>query len=487
MSFYAPSRGIEKCFVSTFRAPSSAAYTARDGTTAKFNSTCSRRVGNSQNLPECVGISRHREAYLWTRRAASATKPKQAYCVKPLTMLAPSPAVQVWLTSSLLLSNAALGLVLESTAVGAALSAPLITMFASLLLSNVGLLPASSAIYGGVTSYLVPLAVPLLLFSADLKRAIVDTGMLLRAFLVGTVGTLAGTLVAWHLVPLQSSLGAADAWKIAVALCARHIGGAVNYVATAEATGAGPAAVAAGLAADNLIVALYFLLLFVLARKVVYRPPRLTSASAAGGVEVKTELEDVNTLDDSIDSSPPIRIVDMSVAIGLSSSICALGTFIAASYVPQLGAIPVITALVVMLATLFPKQFRPLCSAGSGIGIFLMQIFFAAIGASGSFVAVLKTAPALFVFSTVQLAVHLVVVLFVGRVLLRLKLEELLLASNANVGGPTTAAGMAAAKNWQELIVPCLLVGVFGYGVATFLSLGLGHAFLKPHALRAIR
>lgn len=405
---------------------------------------------------------------------------------KPATMVLPA-AAQPWATSATLMASAALGLVLESTPVGAALSAPLISMFTTLALSNIGLMPTASPIYAGVTSYLVPLAVPLLLFSADIRRTIVETGKLLIAFVVGTIGTLVGTLVAWKLVPLERSVGASDAWKIASALCSRHIGGATNFIAVSQATGAAPAAVAAGLAADNLIVALYFLLLFAIARRVVYKPRGrgITGADQSNREATLDSADDVKEAGIGEDASEAasIRIVDVSVAIALSGVLCTIGTALASSYVPQLGPIPVITALVVVLASVFPRQLRPLCAAGSAVGILFMQIFFAAIGASGSIAAVIRTAPALFAFSAAQLAVHLAVVLILGRVVLKLKLEELLLASNANVGGPTTAAGMAAAKNWKELIVPSLLVGVFGYAMATFLSLGLGHLLLKPRAI----
>ena len=58
--------------------------------------------------------------------------------------------------------------------------------------------------------------------------------------------------------------------------------------------------------------------------------------------------------------------------------------------------------------------------------------------------------------------------------MLGLPRREILLASNANVGGPTTAAAMASAKGWTEMIVPALLTGILGYSVATFLALPLG-------------
>jgi hypothetical protein len=56
-----------------------------------------------------------------------------------------------------------------------------------------------------------------------------ETGRLLFAFGWGALATVAGSLLAFKLLPLRV-LGA-DGWKVAAALTARHIGGSVNYVA----------------------------------------------------------------------------------------------------------------------------------------------------------------------------------------------------------------------------------------------------------------
>lgn len=96
------------------------------------------------------------------------------------------------------------------------------------------------------------------------------------------MATIVSTLVALTLFPL-TSLGE-NGWKIAAALCARHIGGAINFVAVAAVTGIDGVMVSAALAADNLICALYFTSLYALARNI---PPDSDQKQAKSGAPVK--------------------------------------------------------------------------------------------------------------------------------------------------------------------------------------------------------
>ena len=348
----------------------------------------------------------------------------------------------------------------KTTKLGAALSGPLVSTLAALALSNLGVLPTASPTYAVVTGFLLPLAVPLLLFGSDLRRVVRDTGRLLGAFTLGAVGTVGGTLVALALFPM-AHLGP-DAWKMAAALCSRHIGGAVNYVAVSEYLSITPSLVAAGLAADNLICALYFTTLFALAAGVSAGSP--APAPAVGGEDAE--------------SKQGVSVATAAYALALSSAICAASVAGARALQVSGADIPIITAVVVVLATVFPRRVGALAPAGSLLAAVLLQVFFAVVGAAGSVRDVVATAPALFFFSALQVALHLGFVLAAGKAAGYTR-AELLLASNACVGGPTTAAGMATTKGWHQLLVPAILVGVLGYAVATFASIALGQTVLQ--------
>ncbi|XP_039033052.1 uncharacterized membrane protein YjcL-like [Hibiscus syriacus] len=366
-----------------------------------------------------------------------------------------------WGTWTVLFATGAFGIWSEKTKVGSALSGALVSTLIGLAASNLGLISSDAKAYSIVLEFLLPLAVPLLLFRADLRRVIKSTGKLFLAFLLGSVATTVGTALAYLIVPMRA-LGA-DSWKIAAALMGRHIGGAVNYVAISNALDISPSVLAAGLAADNVICAVYFTTLFALASKV---PP-----------ETSTSPGDASTDEGSV-SDGKFPVLKIATAIAVSFAICKIGAYLTKYFGIQGGSLPAVTAIVVILATVFPTNFSYLAPSGEAMAVILMQVFFTVVGASGNIWSVIKTAPSIFMFALVQISIHLALILGLGK-LFGFDLKLLLIASNANVGGPTTACGMATAKGWNSMVIPGILAGIFGIAIATFLGYAFGVKVLQ--------
>ena len=99
------------------------------------------------------------------------------------------------------------------------------------------------------------------------------------------------------------------------------------------------------------------------------------------------------------------------------------------------------------------------------------------IGVPASIGLIITKAPVLLVFCAIMVIVNMAVSLIFGK-LFHFNLEEILVASNANIGGPTTAAAMAISKGWNDLVLPAVLVGVWGYVIGNYLGIFIGNILM---------
>ena len=101
-----------------------------------------------------------------------------------------------------------------------------------------------------------------------------------------------------------------------------------------------------------------------------------------------------------------------------------------------------------------------------------MYVFFATIGASADLATIAGVALPYVVLICSAVVLFIIVILMVGK-FLKLDLAELLIAANACILGPATAAAMAAGQRWNDLVTPGMLTGILGYSVATFIGMAV--------------
>jgi uncharacterized membrane protein len=375
------------------------------------------------------------------------------------------PADQTLALAALVMAIVAFGMWAERTRWGQRLGGPLLLLAVPMALANLGVMPHAAPLYDTVTAYLVPAAIPLLLLRADFRSIFRESGPMLMAFLVATLATVLGAIAGVLIV----DIGLEEA-AIAGTVTASYIGGSLNFVATAEALGIRDSAIyVAGLSADA-AGAVFFLLLLMLLPAIRFvrtaMPSRFIGAAQPLAAEVDTSMPG---------SGAPFDLPRATNGLALSLVICAVSFGLSRFFGIESMFILVVTVLA-LLAANFAKPVLRHVSQDFELGTLFMYLFFVCIGAGANLADVIGPALPILLFIIVMVLVHLVVIVIAGR-LLRLDLAEVMIASNACILGPAPAAALAASKGWQPLVGPGILVGMFGYAIATFIGVSLAALF----------
>lgn len=389
-----------------------------------------------------------------------------------------------WVLMSVMMAAVAASIYLEQRYVWASrITGAVIALVIALVLVNVGIIPSAAPIYDDVVwGYFVPLAIPLLLLQTNIRKIWRETGQLLAIFLIGSFGTIAGAVIGCAL--LQNSVEGLP--RVAAMMTGSYIGGGVNFTALADAFKISGTLVSSTIIADNLNMAIYFLLLLGLAGNVFVR--RFYGHPLIDEVEGKGMSEEGRTLAAAYWGRKDVSLRDITMCISYTIVVVTIskatgGAF--ASLLPPDGGWPArmcsvflgsqyvwITLISVIFASVFEKQANSMHGAQE-IGTLFIYMFFFIIGVPASIMEILMHAPLLFVFCLIMVILNMLFC-FIGGKILNFPLEDILIASNANIGGPTTAAGMAISQGWTRLVGPAMLVGTFGYAIGTYIGIIVG-------------
>jgi uncharacterized membrane protein len=381
-----------------------------------------------------------------------------------------------WTLWALITSGTALAIWLEQNYRWAArLSGPVLALLIAMLFSNTGLVPPQSPAYDFVDNYLVPLAIPLLLFRANLLQIVRSAGRLFLAFHLSTIGSLVGTACAVLL--LKGRIASPDLEHAAGMMAASYIGGAVNFMAVKSSYGVRAEVADPLIVADNFVMAAVFVILLAAAASSWFRrhfphPHSLESDRTAAQNLAAThwQRKGIGLLD--LGKALAVAFIAVATAQLLQQAAqSSFGDVSRASLPLQMlqvlctNRFVLITAASLVIATLFHRPMSAI-NGPEELGTFMLYVFLFCIGLPANLKAVLLQAPLFFVFCAIIAAVNFLVTLVLGK-LLRFNLEEVLLAVNANLGGAPSAAAMAISAGWPRLVLPGILVGIWGYVIGT--------------------
>ncbi|WP_330949303.1 DUF819 family protein [Virgibacillus sp. MG-45] len=367
------------------------------------------------------------------------------------------------------------------------ISGAIIALIGAIIMSNTGFIPTESTVYDAVWGIIVPLAIPLLLFQVNLRKIWRESGKLVLLFLLSSIGTVAGTIISFFL--LRDHIPFLD--KIAGMISASYIGGGVNFAAMAAKFDTPGEWVSATVVADNLMMAAYFVVLMMIPALTFFRK-RFTTPHI-NQVEIATDAENGKTLSERFWKRKEMSLKDIALSVGTAYLLVILSFKLAGVFdkvIPSgenvsfllnvlnglLGdAFLMLTTLTFIALFFFPKYFDKM-RGSQEIGTYLIYLFFVVIGIPASIPLIIQNAPLLLVFVFIIVLINMLVSFAAGK-LVKGNLEDIIVASNANIGGPTTAAALAIAKGWKDLVGPILVVGTLGYIIGNYIGTILGMWF----------
>jgi uncharacterized membrane protein len=341
---------------------------------------------------------------------------------------------------------------------GKTVGTPIWVILICALISNFGIIPSAmegSPVYDGVFAYLAPLGIFIALLEVDLKSMKKAGLPLMMMFLLGSLATVIGVLVSWFLVNPAVEIGDL-APAIAGMYTGTYIGGSINFNAIAlhyEVNQSGNL-YAAATVVDNLIGTPWIIATLILPKYLQKFFPRKKLSSAHSGEKIQG-IESI--------SIPALASLLALGLLGITVSKVLVGWF------PQVPEIIFLTTLALILAQ-FPSVQQ--LYGKQTIGFFMILIFLAVIGTLCDFGALAQSgelAGTLLLFVGLLVLIHGLVIFGVGA-MFKMDWDVIAVASQANVGGNTTAIAAAESLNRPDLLIPGVLVGSLGNAIGTYIG-----------------
>lgn len=335
---------------------------------------------------------------------------------------------------------------------------PILVIVLCALFSNFGIIPSAmegSPVYDGVFLYLAPLGIFIALLEVDLK-SLRNAGIpLLLMFVLGSFATVVGVLISWFLVNPAVQIGEL-APAIAGMFTGTYIGGSINFNAIAlhyqvNETGN---LYAAATVVDNLVGTPWIIATLILPKYLQKVFPRNKLASANSGEKVQA-IEHISI--SSLASLLALGLMGMAISKVL------------VHWFPQIPEMIFLTTLALILAQ-FPSVQQ--LYGKQTLGFFMILVFLAVIGTLCDFRALAQTgelAGTLLLFVGLMVLIHGIVIFGLGA-LLKMDWDVIAVASQANVGGNTTAIAAAESLNRPDLLIPGVLVGSLGNALGTYVG-----------------
>jgi uncharacterized membrane protein len=339
------------------------------------------------------------------------------------------------------------------------ISSAVVCTLLGILLANIGVIPHGSPAFDAVFTFAIPYAIVLVIMSSDLRELMRAGKPMILMFVVASVGSFIGGLGAGILF---TPVVGPETWKLSGAFSGAFAGGGMNFAAVGQGLEVDASTFAAAAVADNLSTVPYLLLQVALVGVLGSAFFRRTGKEATA-IELQPG-EDPQALR-RVWTDSPVNITDLSILAAIPLAALWVARRLS-EVIPGFPEVLWLTTLALILAQVpWVRRIR----GAEMASYFALHIFFIALGAASVIAEVFEAGLPIFLFMFAIIGVHMVVAYGAGW-LLRIDLPTVSVASQAAIGGPGSALALGMAMGWHKLVMPGVLVGIFGYALGNYLG-----------------
>ncbi len=350
------------------------------------------------------------------------------------------------------------------------LGAVIIAYIIGLIIGNIGILPmieSSSEVQNILTTLTIPLAIPLLLFSIDIRKWLSVASKTMLSMLFALIGVISMVFIGYFLLRGD---GITDLWKVSGLLIGVYTGGTPNLASIKLALDVDETIYVITHTYDLLIGAFYLLFMLSVAQRFfqTFLPAyiHLDPEAAKNG--------DFNGHDPYEGILQKKVFIPLLKALGLAVAIFAIAGgagFLVPADLQMTVVILLITTLGI-IASLFRSINR--IEKSFELGMYFILIFSLVVASMADVRQFIAASPSILFYVSLVVFGSLLVQVILSKIF-RIDTDTLMITSTAFICSPLFVPVVAGALKNKEVIVSGLTVGIIGYAAGNYLGVMIAY------------
>ena len=330
-----------------------------------------------------------------------------------------------------------------------------------MLVGNIGVIPESfSGIQTTIQDVSVCLALPLILFSIDIKKwkKTAKTGLVCMGLAVASIAT---TVLILHLIFRENNPNVADYGALAIGV---YTGGTVNVASIAAATRIPENTYIMFNTVDMVISSLYMIFLTSVGRKFFQKVFRLPAFKGDTNVET-VSVEDDNSYKGM---AKPAILGKLVLAFLLSGAIVGV-SYVVGTFVK--GYETAVTILLITTLSLLCSLIKPIreIKKTSPLGMYIIYIFCFTVATMADFSEFKNFDFTLLFYITISIFGSMIVHAIFCK-LAKVDSDTMIVTSVSAICSPPFVPVVAAALNNNAVLISGLTTGIIGYAIGNYLG-----------------